>query len=108
MSINSEVALAVMDNITIPADIAEILNQFTPHKRKSTMNGEYTVYHADYINYYGIEKPLNEWLESLPTRLDENDETIECYQLEVYTPENDDEIISKGYIWFEIELGLKF
>lgn len=109
MSIKSEVAVAIMDNITIPADIAEILNQwFTPHKRKSTMNGEYTVYHAEYINYTDIKKPLNEWLESLPTRLDEIDETIDCYQLVVYTPENDYEIISKGYIWFEIELGLKF
>jgi hypothetical protein len=67
----SDVALAIMDGIEIPADIAEILNQwFTPHKRKSTMNGEFTVYHAEYINYTDIKKPLKEWLESLPTRLD--------------------------------------
>lgn len=109
MSIKSEVALAIMDSIEIPADIAEILNQwFTPHKRKSTMNGEYTVYHADYINYYGIEKALKAWLESLPTRLDEIEEIIDCYQLVVYTPENDHEVTYDGYIWFEIELGLKF
>ena len=108
MSMNSEIALAIMGSIEIPADIAEILNQLTPHKRKSTMNGEYTVYHAEYINYDGIKKTLNEWLESLPTRLDEIDETIDCYQLVVYTPENDHEVTYDGYMWFEIELGLKF
>ena len=109
MSIKSEVAVAIMDSIEIPADIAEILNQwFTPHKRKSTMNGEYTVYHAEYINYTDIKKPLKEWLESLPTRLDEIDETIEGYQLVVYTPENDHDVTYDGYMWFEIELGLKF
>ena len=54
-------------------------------------------------------KQLSKQLSELQSKnWNENDETIECYQLEVYTPENDDEIISKGYIWFEIELGLKF
>ncbi len=108
MRIRSEVALAIVDSIEIPADIKDILNTFTPHKRKSIMNGEYTVYHDDDINFQNIRQPLKEWLYSLPKRLDDIGMEIDSYQLVVYTQENDHEVEYDGYIWFEIFLGLVF
>ena len=104
----SDVALAIVDSIEIPADINDILNTFTPYKRKSIMNGEYTVYHDELNEYYMIRKPLQEWLETLPKRLDDIGMEIDSYQLVVYTPENNHDVEYYGYYWFEINLGLVF
>lgn len=102
----SQIALAIVNSIEIPADIKEMLQDFRQYDRRSTMNGGYTVYFHDDIKI-DVAKLLT-WLNTTPTRLDDDNEIIDSYQLVIYTPENDHEVMQYGYIWFEINLGLIF
>jgi len=108
----SEVAIAIQNDVEIPDEILDILNlHFEAHSRKSTMNGEYRVYHSDGINsvnYNLVKDKILTWLRTLPMRFDDDQDLIEKFQLVIYTPENDHEVEDYGYIWFEINLGLTF
>ena len=112
MSMTSEVAIAIQNDVEMPDEILDILNlHFEAHSRKSTMNGEYRVYHSDYIKgeaYDLVKEKILPWLRTLPFRFDDDQDLIEKFQLKIYTPENDHEVEEYGYEWFEINLGLTF
>jgi hypothetical protein len=106
----SEVAIAIQNSAEMPDEILDILNQhFVAHGRKSIMNGEYRVYHADYIKGEAYELVMDKilpWLRTLPFRFDDDQNLIEMYQMVIYTAENEHQVQSYGYEWFEINLGL--
>lgn len=112
MSKTSEVAIAIQNDVEMPVEILDILNlHFESHSRKSTMNGDYTVYYSNYINsnaYELVKDKILPWLRTLPMRFDDEQDLIEKFQMVIYTPENDNEVENYGYIWFEINLGLIF